>query len=324
MPSFCLASDFPIVPLYASFFDTLYKAIVFHFLYGMEAEPLNYIVLDIEFNGRKFASPHPMEVIEIGAVRLDEALRDTDTFSAFIKPVYFAKLNSFIKKKTGIPQESIDGAARFPKVIADFRDWLDTVPGPLTFVVWGGEDIKRIVQDVRMHKLEETYWVKTPSLDLLKGFLLTQNLKNDVSVEGALELLGIEATGAAHRALDDAKMTADIFRAVYDKLDLTLAKEYKDMFSNSKERRIVRSAAKSLASRRIVPTWELAVKHYLGGGKIDFEDPRKEAELHAYFDALPEFPMPPKVEEGSKNETEHVSNAESQTSEIEPENEPTI
>ncbi|WP_235945965.1 3'-5' exonuclease [Saccharibacillus alkalitolerans] len=257
---------------------------------------MNYIVLDIEFNGRKFASPHPMEVIEIGAVRLDESLRDTDTFAAFIKPVYFAKLNSFIKKKTGIPQESIDGAARFPKVIGDFREWLDAKPGPVTFVVWGGEDIKRIVQDVRMHKLDETYWTQTPSLDLLKGFLQTQGLKNDVSVEGALEMLGIEASGAAHRALDDAKMTADIFRAAYEKLDLTLAKEYKDTFSNSKERRIVRSAAKSLASRRIAPTWELAVEHYLKG-KIALEDPRKEAELRAYFDALPAFPMPTRAEE---------------------------
>ena len=272
----------------------------------MEATLLNYIVLDIEFNGRKFASPHPMEVIEIGAVRLDESLRDTDTFSAFIKPVYFSKLNSFIKKKTGIPQESIDTAARFPKIIADFRDWLDASPGPLTFVVWGGEDIKRIVQDVRMHKLEEAYWTQTPSLDLLKGFLLTQGLKNDVSVEGALDMLGIEASGAAHRALDDAKMTADIFRAVYDKLDLTLAKQYKDMFSNSKERRIVRSAAKSLAARRVLPTWELALKHYLDG-KIAFDDPRKEAELRAYFDALPEFPMPSRAEETSG---EHPLNSE--------------
>ncbi|MDO3408364.1 3'-5' exonuclease [Saccharibacillus sp. CPCC 101409] len=258
---------------------------------------MNYIVLDIEFNGRKFASPHPMEVIEIGAVRLDESLQDTDTFAAFIRPVYFAKLNSFIKKKTGIPQESIDAAPRFPKVIAQFREWLDLAPGPLTFVVWGGEDIKRIVQDVRMHKLEETYWTQTPSLDLLKGFLQTQGLKNDVSVEGALAMLNLETSGAAHRALDDAKMTADIFRSVYDKLDLTLVREYKDTFSNSKERRIVRSAAKSLASRRIAPTWELAVEHYLNG-KIALEDPRKEAELRAYFDALPEFPMPARAEEG--------------------------
>ncbi len=35
---------------------------------------MDYIILDIEFNGRKFASDLPMEVIEIGAVRLDASL----------------------------------------------------------------------------------------------------------------------------------------------------------------------------------------------------------------------------------------------------------
>ena len=36
--------------------------------YLSEVNILDYIVLDIEFNGRKFASELPMEVIEIGAV----------------------------------------------------------------------------------------------------------------------------------------------------------------------------------------------------------------------------------------------------------------
>lgn len=59
---------------------------------------MDYIILDIEFNGRKFASEHPMEVIEIGAVRLDSSLQYKDEFSSLIKPIYFSTLNSFIKK----------------------------------------------------------------------------------------------------------------------------------------------------------------------------------------------------------------------------------
>lgn len=85
---------------------------------------MDYIILDIEFNGRKFASDLPMEVIEIGAVRLNDSLEPVDEFSALIKPVYFSKLNGFIKKKTGIPQEDIDSAAGFRTVIKDFLDWL--------------------------------------------------------------------------------------------------------------------------------------------------------------------------------------------------------
>lgn len=65
---------------------------------------MDYIILDIEFNGRKFASEHPMEVIEIGAVRLDASLQVKDEFSALIKPIYFSTLNSFIKKKPAFPK----------------------------------------------------------------------------------------------------------------------------------------------------------------------------------------------------------------------------
>ena len=172
---------------------------------------MDYIVLDIEFNGRKFASDLPMEVIEIGAVRLDASLNVVDEFTDFIKPVYFAKLNSFIQKKTGIPQESIDTAAGFPKVIRAFLAWLGKSEQPM-LVTGGGEDLKRIVLDTRMHKLDDAYWLAIPCFDLLKGFLRVRGLTNDVSVEAALADLGLSSEGSAHRALDDARMTSDILR----------------------------------------------------------------------------------------------------------------
>src|SRR5690606_24620949 len=122
----------------------------------------------------------PMEVIEIGAVRLNSQLEVIDTYASFIKPVYFKKLNPFIQNKTGIPQESIDNADRFPKVIRSFLSWLDRSE-EVVFVTWGGEDIKRIVLDTRMHKLDDQYWMNTPYLDLLKSYIRYKGFTNDVS-----------------------------------------------------------------------------------------------------------------------------------------------
>ncbi|MDT3427075.1 inhibitor of KinA sporulation pathway (predicted exonuclease) [Paenibacillus forsythiae] len=253
---------------------------------------MDYIILDIEFNGRKFASEHPMEVIEIGAVRLDASLRPVDEFTSLIRPVYFATLNSFIKKKTGIPQEEIDIAPRFPKVISAFRRWLDQSPDDVLLLTWGGEDMKRIIQDTRMHKMDDTYWMKAPYYDLLKGLLRARGLKNDVSVEGAMELLGLESAGSAHRALGDARMTSDIFRALFGELDLDQVKYYKDTFSNARERKTVKIAIKAILSQKIVPTWELVVEHYFAG-KVPLDDPRKAEELQRYFDAeLEKMPAP--------------------------------
>lgn len=243
---------------------------------------MDYIILDIEFNGRKFASELPMEVIEIGAVRLDSSLQKVDEFSTLIKPVYFSRLNSFIKKKTGIPQEEIDQADGFPKVIADFISWLNQSEQFLLFT-WGGEDLKRIVYDTRMHKLDDTYWMAAYYFDLLKGFLRYKNITNDVSVEAALIDLDITAEGSAHRALDDARMTAEVFRKIFDSLDFQYNQQFKDLYSNAKERRLVKNAVRSMSAQKVIPKWEIIVEKYLVD-KVPLTDTRKVNELQQYFD----------------------------------------
>lgn len=245
---------------------------------------MDYIILDIEFNGRKFASEHPMEVIEIGAVRLNSSLQTVDEFSSLIKPVYFSKLNNFIKGKTGIPQEEIDIANGFSKVITDFTNWLNRSEAFL-LVTWGGEDLKRIVFDTRMHKMDDTYWTAAQYLDLLKGYLRVVNVSNDVSVEAALLSLGLTPEGSAHRALDDARMTGEVFKAVFDKLDFHRIQQYKDVYSNAKERRLVKNAIKAMSSQKIIPQWELIAEHYFKD-KDTLADPRKLNELHQYFTEL--------------------------------------
>jgi len=245
---------------------------------------VDYIILDIEFNGRKFASDHPMEVIEIGAVRLDSSLQYKDEFSSLIKPIYFSTLNSFIKKKTGIPQEEIDVADRFPKVITEFREWLDLSPDGVLLLTWGGEDMKRIIQDVRNHKLDVSYWLAAPYFDLLKGLLRARGLSNDISVEGAMALLELDPSGSAHRALDDARMTSEIFKAIFNELDFERIQHYKDTFSNARERKTVKIAIKAIAAQKIVPTWDLVAEHYFPN-KAVLADPRKLAELQNYFES---------------------------------------
>ncbi|MFC4601035.1 exonuclease domain-containing protein [Cohnella hongkongensis] len=242
---------------------------------------MDYIILDIEFNGRKFASDLPMEVIEIGAVRLDSSLKPAGEFSSLVKPVYFSKLNPFIRKKTGIPQHEIDAAPGFPSVIAEFESWLGSGDSFL-LVTWGGEDIKRIVFDTRMHKLNEAYWTGLHYFDLLKGYLRYKKVSNDVSVEAALQELNLVPEGSAHRALDDARMTSEVFRKIFAELDFSLKQQYKDQFSNSKERRLVKNAVRTMLAQKKPQTWEAFAESELAA-KIPLTDPRKTAELRDYF-----------------------------------------
>lgn len=79
-------------------------------------------------------------------------------------------------------------------------------------------------------------------------------------------------------------MTADIFRAVFAELDFGKTQHYKDMYTNAKERRLIKNAIRLLRSQKIVPTWESYVEHVLKD-KISLDDPRKAAEMKSYFEA---------------------------------------
>jgi inhibitor of KinA sporulation pathway (predicted exonuclease) len=192
-------------------------------------------------------------------------------------------LNGFIKKKTGIPQEDIDQADGFRKVITDFINWLNRSEAFL-LITWGGEDLKRIVYDTRMHKLDDAFWMAASYFDLLKGFTRFKNVTNDVSVEAALLDLHITAEGSAHRALDDARMTAEVFRAIFTELDFERKQQYIDVYANAKERRLVKTAIRSITAQKVVPTWDLLMEHYFSD-KMALTDPRKISELQALFAA---------------------------------------
>ena len=76
---------------------------------------MNYIVFDLEWNqcygGQEFVNPRmPSEIIEIGAVKLDEKLNIIDRYESYVKPRLYRKLQPHIKaimmKKpygTGVP-----------------------------------------------------------------------------------------------------------------------------------------------------------------------------------------------------------------------------
>ena len=73
---------------------------------------MHYIVFDLEWNQ---ADPEkeearkslPFEIIEIGAVKLDENLNSIDTFHRIIKPVVYTKLFTHTKEIVNLTDEDL-------------------------------------------------------------------------------------------------------------------------------------------------------------------------------------------------------------------------
>jgi 3'-5' exoribonuclease 1 len=169
---------------------------------------VQYVVMDLEASCWEAAwVRHRMETIEIGAVRLDEALAPADEFGTFVRPVAFPRLSSFCRKLTSITQEQVDAADTFPKAFARFVTWLGT--GRL--VTWGAFDLGQLRMDCERHDMVFPDHLADGHVNLKTAFGRWKGLKR-VGMAQALELLGLPHEGQAHRGIDDARNIARIAR----------------------------------------------------------------------------------------------------------------
>ena len=93
---------------------------------------MEYVVVDFEWNqspyGKNASNKRlPFEIIEIGAVKLDEEGREIDRFSEMIKPKVYRKMNHVTKNLTGITEKDLNRGTVFPKVLVDFMLWCGEV-----------------------------------------------------------------------------------------------------------------------------------------------------------------------------------------------------
>ena len=177
---------------------------------------LNYVVFDLELNSKPFKNSIPNEIIEIGAVKLDNNLQIIDRYQSFIKPKHFSKLFRTIKQKTKIQQTDIDSANSFSQVFNEFKNW---VSSDVILFSWGYDDYYHLKSNCLLHGLELPY--ENNFIDLQKQFSIINKFEKGKysSLKDALLLLDIPLLEEGlHRADMDAEYTAKIFINVFDKI----------------------------------------------------------------------------------------------------------
>lgn len=189
----------------------------------------HFIIFDLESTCWKLKKPPRKEIIEIGAIRVDEMGRELSVFNAFVRPIITPKLSNFCKKLTGIRQEEVDRANTFDEVILDFEDWLFEHDANLILASWGDYDLKQFALDADYHGLTFD-WLKQ-HICLNDQHARFHQLRQPLSVSNALAADGLSFRGDTHRAIDDAQNTVEIFRHhlgkwKYSKEDFTQVPSY--------------------------------------------------------------------------------------------------
>ena len=176
---------------------------------------MNYVVVDFEWNQSSYgrgSENHriPFEIIEIGAVMLDENLQEIDRFSETIRPKLYKKLHYVTRELTGITQAELNASEPFPYVLVDFMLWCGE---DYIFCTWGNTDLVELQRNMKFYHLE----------DLLEGPIRYYNVQKffrkffrpeagSASLESAVDFFGLAKSANFHRAINDAEYTAEIFK----------------------------------------------------------------------------------------------------------------
>jgi len=180
---------------------------------------MDYIVFDLEFNqdfspvsDRKIRRSC-FEIIQIGAVKLDQNLNTIDTFQRYVKPAIYPVVNPFITELTGITTEQLISEETFPLVFNTFEEFAggsDTV-----FCIWGMADLKELYRNIEYHKLDKNLLSKR-YINLQPYVSLYFNLsqKKLMKLKTAAERFDIPLVYSFHNALYDAHYTAEIFKRI--------------------------------------------------------------------------------------------------------------
>lgn len=185
---------------------------------------MKYIVIDLEWNNGYSKQYHCFvnEIIEIGAVMLDEQLEIVDTFTQLLQPSYVKKLSKRFVDLTKITaQEVEENGVSFDEAINRFRDWCGEEEN--VFLSWSNSDLFALIKNFELHTGDVIVDFMDNYCDAQRFCMRVMQMpfNQQIGLAKCAEMLDISVdTEKLHRALADCYLTVECLNAVFDEARL--------------------------------------------------------------------------------------------------------
>ena len=185
---------------------------------------MNYIVIDLEFNqnfdfkegSRAPSNPlMPLEIIQIGAVKLNKNMEIVDKFGTMVAPRLYRKLNPFVARVTGLSNRILRMSPPFHVAYRGLQRFIGRSPNTV-LCFWGNDDIKELFRNALFYKLNaEGMPKKYINVQRMASVYLEAPASQQMALRTVVETLEIEAHMPFHNAVDDALYTAHVFTRIF-------------------------------------------------------------------------------------------------------------
>ena len=159
------------------------------------------------------------EIIEIGAIMLDEEQNEISTFKRYVKPVYSKHISRQITELTGITDNYLFCRKDVAFEMEEFAKWCLSFNDEIRVYAWSENDLKQIAEEFTLKEIDYSENMnKTIAswIDLQAEYDRAVGAAKPTSLNKALESVGIYFQGHMHDALDDSRNTAIIFKELSD------------------------------------------------------------------------------------------------------------
>lgn len=184
---------------------------------------MKHVVIDLEMNctNKQYYKNAKcrMEIIQIGAILLDEDYKEIGSFSTLVKPQYNNCIEQKYVELTGITWEMVQNAPFFEEAIHSFFSWIETICDEVEIVSWSENDWIQISQEAYAKQYIFSDF-EDKCLDNWNDFQEeyghTLFLDERCSLMKAVQKANLSFQGQQHNALYDAKNTANLLAIVRD------------------------------------------------------------------------------------------------------------
>ena len=178
---------------------------------------MEFVVLDLEWNGTysRRLKGFINEVIEFGAVKVDENLHIISTFSHLVRPQIGKKISGKIKTLTNLTNEQLSTGMHFMQVASRFRKWM----GSAVLMTWGISDILTLIENFK-------YYGGNGRIPFLRQYVNLQAYCAAMAQQDNGKLMGLTNLAEKlqidqddiehHRALDDSLLSLRCLKKLYD------------------------------------------------------------------------------------------------------------
>ena len=154
------------------------------------------------------------EVIEIGAVRMDDAFHPLDRFRIFVRPQYNGVIERKIYKLTGINNGAVSDAVSLPEALDALEAWCGS--DGCEIYAWSTSDLCQLRKECGFKGIDSVFLDEMVQWhDFQEDFRQMLGEKNILSLSNAMHRAGLEPEGSLHDASWDAYNSARLMETAY-------------------------------------------------------------------------------------------------------------